>query len=151
MNNKNVTYPLLWLDKESFTFGIFRNYQELIICTQGAIKNFYKKVSFVSVNGGSLEVLEVKKVKTINPYSFSTFLWRLVGGEKIEVDIIFSDTTVSWNLNELKLEILTILDSNSERWDSDGRLNKLQKLIADSKSISELILILEKRYFLKPF
>jgi len=145
---EDLRFPLLWINRDEKSMGVYRNEKDLITCGRGS-EDFYNNLVLISFDGKKYTVLKAVRIGKAGGISGIAFL-KYFGIYEIIVDLDFSDKVESCDLKTLKETISYILKEDEDYWDSDGNLDQLLSLLDKTTSVSEVVDLMKRRYFKEP-
>ena len=145
---EDFRFPLLWINRDEKSMGVYRNEKDLITCGRGS-EDFYNNLVLISFDGKKYTVLKAVRIGKAGGISGITFL-KFFGIYEIIVDLDFSDKVETCDLKTLKETISYILKEDEDYWDSNGNLDQLLSLLDKTTSVSEVVDLMKRRYFKEP-
>lgn len=140
---EKLKFPVVSLQSPGMV-EVFRNKDELGICSRTALKKgYFKGLLLIDSNGMQFKVISANKIGYIGPFfGFNIFL-----NQKLKVELKFSDKIDKISLDEFRKRVVKTFNQDRFFWESGGDFNELISLVNKTPTISEIIKMLEKRLF----
>jgi len=140
-----VRFPVItFSNNRQMYFG--RKRDDIEICSKIALKNgFYEGMRIIDADGIEYKIKDAAKVRTVGPlWGYNIFL-----NQKLRVKLYLGKAGDVVSLDSLKMQILKIMKSDMDFWDSDGMIEKKINFINNASSYFEIIKSLSDGFYLK--
>jgi hypothetical protein len=135
-------YPILWINKEDESIGIFFSRKELTIIPLGSQAQF-REMNLYSGSGQFYRIASIEASESTNLVQLLLNSLKL----KQAVDIKISQVQEDTDPRILSDKIVNIFLNNEDLWDADGEMTRVIELLKQAVSVREIIQIVKRKLY----
>lgn len=141
----SLNYPILWINNDDESIGIFFSKEELTHIPLGSM-SLFRTMTLYSSDGKSYEITSIESSRSTGLVQLLLNTIKFKHSVKVRINEVESHV----DPRILSTRIENIILNNEDLWDADGEMLNTVELLRNAKSVEEVVeTIIKKRHSYK--